>query len=45
METLARRNPGWFRVVDDRTAYIPLEEKNPKGATVAGLVKSLLQER
>jgi len=44
METLARRHPGWFRVVDDRTAYIPLEEKNPKGAVVAGLLKSLLHE-
>jgi transcription-repair coupling factor (superfamily II helicase) len=43
MEALAKRNPGWFRIVDDRTAYIPLEEKNPKGAMVAGLLKSLLQ--
>ena len=42
MEALAKKNPGWFRVVDDRTAYIPLEEKHPKGALVAGLVKSLL---
>ncbi len=43
MEQLARRQPGWFRVVDDRTAYIPLEEKRPKAGVVAGLVKSLLR--
>jgi len=43
MEALARRHPGWFRVVDDRTAYVPLEEKHPKGATVATLVRSLLR--
>ena len=44
METLARKNPGWFRIVDDRTAYLPMEEKHPKGAAVAALVKSLLRE-
>jgi transcription-repair coupling factor (superfamily II helicase) len=43
METLAKLNKGWFRVVDERTAYVPLEEKHPKGAVVAALVKSLLQ--
>jgi transcription-repair coupling factor (superfamily II helicase) len=45
MEALARKNPGWFRVVDERTAYIPMEEKHPKGAVVAPLVKSLLREK
>ena len=43
MEALARRHPGWFRVVDDRTAYIPVEERHPRGAVVAPLVRSLLQ--
>jgi transcription-repair coupling factor (superfamily II helicase) len=43
MEALAKRNKGWFRVVDDRTAYIPLEEKHPRAAVVAPLVRSLLQ--
>ncbi len=45
IETLSKQNPGWLRVVDDRTAYIPLEEKNPKGAVVAGLLKTLLGDR
>ncbi len=43
MDQLARHNPGWFRVVDERTAYIPLEERRPKAAAVAALVKSLLR--
>ncbi len=43
MDGLARRNPGWFRVVDERTAYIPLEERRPRASVVAGLVKSLLR--
>jgi transcription-repair coupling factor (superfamily II helicase) len=43
IEALSKKNPGWLRVVDDKTVYIPLEEKHPKGAVVAGLLKSLLQ--
>ncbi len=43
IEQLARKHPGWFRVVDERTAYIPLEEKRPKPGAVVGLVKSLLR--
>jgi transcription-repair coupling factor (superfamily II helicase) len=43
IETLARRHPGLVRIVDEKTAYVPLEEKWPKGAFVAGVVKPLLQ--
>ena len=39
------QSPGRVRVVDDRTAYVPLdvEEKFPKGAIVAPALKPLLQ--
>jgi transcription-repair coupling factor (superfamily II helicase) len=42
IQDLARRHPGRVRVVDERTAYIPLEERRP-AAEVAAVVKSLLQ--
>jgi transcription-repair coupling factor (superfamily II helicase) len=42
IEELARKNPGMIRVVDERTAYVPLEERRP-AAEVAAVVKSLLQ--
>jgi transcription-repair coupling factor (superfamily II helicase) len=45
IEALAKARPGRVRVVDDRTAYVPLdsEEKFPKGGVVAPTLKSLLQ--
>jgi transcription-repair coupling factor (superfamily II helicase) len=45
IEALAKQNPGRIRVVDDRTAYVPLdvEEKFPKGGIVAPALKPLLQ--
>jgi transcription-repair coupling factor (superfamily II helicase) len=45
IEALAKAKPGKVRVVDDRTAYVPLdvEEKFPKGSIVAPAVKALLQ--
>ncbi len=45
IETLARHHPGQIRVVDERTAYVPLddERKRPPGAVVAAQVKALLQ--
>ncbi len=42
IEALAKANPRMIRVVDERTAYVPLEEKHPKGAIVAAAVKGLL---
>ncbi|MDX2037598.1 MAG: transcription-repair coupling factor [Isosphaeraceae bacterium] len=44
IDLLARQRPGRIRVVDDRTAYVPLEEKWPKGAVVAEVLKELLQD-
>ena len=45
IEALARARPGKIRVVDDRTAYVPLdvEEKFPRGGIVAPALKPLLQ--
>jgi transcription-repair coupling factor (superfamily II helicase) len=44
IEALAKAHPGQVRVVDERTAYVPLgDEKRPPGALVAATVKSLLQ--
>jgi transcription-repair coupling factor (superfamily II helicase) len=45
MSKLARLRRGQIRVVDDRTAYVPLEERRPKGAVVAPVVKALLEPR
>ncbi len=42
IEELARRHPGRVRVVDDHTAYVPLEEARP-AAEIAVIAKSLLQ--
>ncbi len=43
IEELARRcPPGQVRVVDERTAYVPLEERRP-AAEVAAVAKALLQ--
>jgi transcription-repair coupling factor (superfamily II helicase) len=43
IESLARRHPGLVRVVDEKTAYVPMEDKWPKGDVVAGILKALLQ--
>jgi transcription-repair coupling factor (superfamily II helicase) len=45
IESLAKARPGRIRVVDDRTAYVPLdtEEKFPGGRFVAPVLKALLQ--
>jgi transcription-repair coupling factor (superfamily II helicase) len=43
IERLARLHPGRVRIVDDRTAYVPLDERWPKGAVVVSALKSLLQ--
>jgi transcription-repair coupling factor (superfamily II helicase) len=40
---LARIHGDRVRVVDEKTAYVPLDERWPKGAIVAGVLKSLLQ--
>jgi transcription-repair coupling factor (superfamily II helicase) len=42
IQELARRHPGRIRVVDEQSAYIPLEEKRP-AAEVAAILKALLQ--
>jgi transcription-repair coupling factor (superfamily II helicase) len=43
IETLARLHPGVVRIVDDRTAYVPLDEKRPPGALVAAAIEPLLR--
>ena len=43
IEALARARPRLVRVVDEKTAYVPLEEKNLRGAEVAPIVKALLE--
>ena len=40
---LAALHPGRVRVVDEKSAYIPLDEKRPQGSVVAAVVKPLLQ--
>jgi transcription-repair coupling factor (superfamily II helicase) len=40
---LAQLRRGQVRIADARTAYVPLDEKRPKGAVVAQVLKSLLQ--
>jgi transcription-repair coupling factor (superfamily II helicase) len=45
LDLLARLRRGLVRPVDERTAYVPLEEKRPKAGVIADLVKSLLQVR
>jgi transcription-repair coupling factor (superfamily II helicase) len=44
IEALARRRPGLVRVVDERTAYVPLEDKGLKAVVIAGVVKALLRD-
>jgi transcription-repair coupling factor (superfamily II helicase) len=40
---LAKLHPGRVRIVDEKTAYVPLEEKRPHGSVVASVVRPLLQ--
>ena len=42
--TLAKLHPGRVRIVDEKTAYVPLDvdEKRPKGSVVAGVVRPIL---
>ncbi|MDR3632823.1 MAG: transcription-repair coupling factor [Isosphaeraceae bacterium] len=44
IQALAKLNPGRVRIVDDKTAYVPLDldQKRPPGALVAGVLKPLL---
>jgi transcription-repair coupling factor (superfamily II helicase) len=44
IDALAKLHPGRIRVVDEKHAYVPLEERRPKGAVVAAVVKSLLED-
>src|SRR3954451_14412762 len=41
---LAQRHPKLVRIVDEKAAYVPLDEKRPKGAVVAAVVKVLLRD-
>ncbi len=45
IEALAKLHPGRVRIVDEKTAYVPLddERKRPPGAVVASAVKALLR--
>ena len=40
---LAARHPKLVRIVDEKSAYIPLDEKRPHGSVVTAVVKPLLQ--
>ncbi|MBV8313729.1 MAG: transcription-repair coupling factor [Planctomycetaceae bacterium] len=44
IEALARLHPRLVRIVDEKSAYIPLEEKRPRGSVVAAVVRPLLQD-
>jgi transcription-repair coupling factor (superfamily II helicase) len=43
INTLARLHPKRVRVVDEKTAYVPIDEKRPHGSVVAAIVRPLLQ--
>lgn len=45
IESLARRHPGLVRIVDEKTAYVPMEDKWPKGDVVAAVLKTMLEDR
>ena len=42
LRNLAKLRPGRVRVVDEHTAYVPLEERRPPGAVVAEVARELL---
>jgi transcription-repair coupling factor (superfamily II helicase) len=43
INTLAKLHPKRVRVVDEKTAYVPIDEKRPHGSVVAAIVRPLLQ--
>jgi transcription-repair coupling factor (superfamily II helicase) len=43
IEKLAKLCPGRVRVADDKTAYVPLDEKRPHGSVVAAAVREILR--
>ena len=43
IERLAKLRPGQVRVVDEKSVYVPLEEKRPHGSVVAKVLQSLLR--
>ena len=45
IESLAKAHPDRIRIVDEKTAYVPLEEKHLKGSQVAPILKELLSPR
>ncbi len=42
IEKLARLRPGQIRVVDEKSVYVPLEDKRPHGSIVAPILQALL---
>lgn len=42
IEKLARLCPGRIRVVDEKTAYVPLEQKRPHGSVVAPILRTIV---
>lgn len=42
IEKLARLRPGKIRVADEKTAYVPLDEKRPHGSLVAPVIRAIL---
>jgi transcription-repair coupling factor (superfamily II helicase) len=42
MQNLAKLHPGRVRIVDEKTAYVPMEDRWPKGPIVAEIVRRLL---
>ena len=42
IEALAKAHPGLVRVADDRTAYVPLDDRRPPAARIAAALKLLL---
>ena len=44
IQALAKLHPGRVRIVDEKTAYVPLDldQKRPPGTLVAGIIKPLL---
>ncbi|WP_422931093.1 transcription-repair coupling factor [Singulisphaera sp. PoT] len=45
IKLLSDRNPKRVRIVDEKTAYVPLDEKRPHGTVVAATIKPLLETR
>ncbi len=45
IESLAKAHPSRVRLVDEKTAYVPLEEKNPRASRVSTVLRELLTPR